>query len=96
MPSHGFRPSPKEVEEHNVAHIPYRSWCPLCVAGRAKDSHHTRSSKQLDSGEHVLHMDYAFLGNRVDDSGTPEELQDESDGDENDGEEVNPTRLCQS
>ena len=23
-------PTPKEVEEHNVTHLPFRSWCPHC------------------------------------------------------------------
>ena len=26
-------PSKKEVEEHYLAHVPYRNWCPHCVMG---------------------------------------------------------------
>ena len=26
-------PTPREIEEHNVTHMPFRSWCPHCVAG---------------------------------------------------------------
>ena len=29
------KPSATDVEEHRVAHIPYRSWCRGCVGGRA-------------------------------------------------------------
>ncbi len=28
------KPSPAEVEEHNIAHYPYRNWCDPCVEGR--------------------------------------------------------------
>ena len=40
--SHGYKPSPKEVEEHNVTHMPFRSWCPFCVKGKAKDESQKR------------------------------------------------------
>ena len=30
----------KEIEEHNLTHCPFRSWCPHCVKGRAKDDAH--------------------------------------------------------
>ena len=29
-------PSQKEVEEHNLDHGVFRSWCPHCVKGRAE------------------------------------------------------------
>ena len=36
-------PSAWERERHEVAHIPYRSWCSTCVAGRGvKSPHKTR------------------------------------------------------
>ena len=28
-------PSEKDVQEHQVTHLPFRSWCPHCVKGRA-------------------------------------------------------------
>ena len=27
-----IRPSPKEVDEHMLTHIPFRSWCPPIVS----------------------------------------------------------------
>lgn len=33
-------PSRAVVEAHNLTHIPYRSWCPICVAARRKNSPH--------------------------------------------------------
>ena len=29
-----IRPSAADVAEHRVCHMPYRNWCPQCVAGR--------------------------------------------------------------
>ena len=26
-----YLPNPREIEEHNVTHYPYRSWCKWCV-----------------------------------------------------------------
>ncbi len=33
-------PTPKEVEDHELTHCPYRSWCEHCVRGQAKDDQH--------------------------------------------------------
>ena len=54
------RPTKREVEEHMLTHIPCRSWCPLCVRGKARASYH----KQKDKGErHVptVSMDYMYM-----------------------------------
>ncbi len=34
--------SQKERDEHNLTHTPFRSWCPFCVAGRAKQWPHLK------------------------------------------------------
>ena len=39
-------PAPKEVEEHNVTHLPFRSWCPLRVSGKAQDRRHKKRDGQ--------------------------------------------------
>ena len=39
-------PTPKEVEDHNVTHLPFRSWCLHCVSGKAQDRPHKRSENQ--------------------------------------------------
>ena len=31
-----------EIDEHNVDHTPYRSWCPSCVRGRAIGTPHRK------------------------------------------------------
>ena len=42
-------PTLREREEHNLTHLPYRSWCPACVAGRGRGPAHTTAKE--DSGE---------------------------------------------
>ena len=37
-----LRPSKEDVELHDKAHLPYRSWCPHCVGGKAGRRNHMR------------------------------------------------------
>ena len=39
-------PSRAEREEHNLTHLPYRSWCPFCVAGKAHSAPHKLSESE--------------------------------------------------
>ena len=43
-------PTEKERAEHNLTHLPYRSWCPACVAGRGLGPAHP-TQKELLGGE---------------------------------------------
>ena len=64
-------PSKADVEEHELTHLPYRSWCAHCVRakGRAAD-HKKQEERQRDVRE--IHMDYCFMGaNAVSDSLNP-------------------------
>ena len=37
-------PSQREIEDHMANHIPFRSWCPFCVAGKAVSGpHHSKT-----------------------------------------------------
>ena len=53
-------PSKEEVEEHNLTHLPYRSWCRHCVRGRGKGLPHKRSTEEPVM--HEFHFDWAFPG----------------------------------
>ena len=53
-------PSPEEIAEHNLSHLPYRSWCRHCVKSRCKENPHERSVEKPNMNE--VHFDYAFLG----------------------------------
>ena len=37
-----IRPSAEDVERHDATHVPYRNWCPTCVAARGKEAPHKR------------------------------------------------------
>ena len=54
-------PDAREVEEHNLTHVPYRNWCPHCVMGRGKDLDHRRS---IEDARRVreFSFDYFFPG----------------------------------
>ena len=60
------RPTAAMVAEHNLTHIPYRSWCECCVRGKAK----RRPSRRLcgtysESSNARVRMDYAYLTEQV-------------------------------
>ena len=52
-------PSAAEIDLHNLTHMPYRSWCPHCVAGRRPNTQHHKSDSQ--SSIPSLVADYCFL-----------------------------------
>ena len=54
------KPSQEEVEEHMLTHLPYRSWCPHCVRGKAKGKPHKRR-KQEDKEVPTVALDYMFM-----------------------------------
>ena len=35
-------PTEKEIEKHNLTHLPYRNWCSACVAAKGKDLDHRK------------------------------------------------------
>ena len=39
-------PTLQEVEEHNITHMPFRSWCPRCVTGKAQERPHRKQETQ--------------------------------------------------
>ena len=48
-------PSRQEVQEHELTHIPYRSWCVHCVRGAGRSDAHRRRARQ-DEEEREQHM----------------------------------------
>ena len=36
-------PTQSEIDDHNVDHLPFRSWCVACVEGKATGEQHRRS-----------------------------------------------------
>jgi len=56
------RPSKYEKEKHEVTHVPFRSWCPVFVAGRGIKSPHKLTKKREEEELPRFAMDYGFLG----------------------------------
>ena len=52
-------PSPQEVAQHNLTHMPYRSWCPICVQSKGRSGQHRRHQHQHS----VIQLDYCFMHN---------------------------------
>ena len=53
-------PTQAEVHEHEATHLPYRSWCPVCVAGRRDNPQHRKRDDEDREVPEVM-MDYAFV-----------------------------------
>lgn len=50
-------PTPQQVQEHNLMHLPHTRWCPICAQCKGRATNHpTQKSKQP-----VIHVDFAFL-----------------------------------
>ena len=54
-------PSAAEVEKHNLNHLPYRDWCPHCVAARRRNQPHLRTRDDRARAVPCLHLDYCFV-----------------------------------
>ena len=54
-----YKPSQDEVEEHELTHLPYRSWCKHCIRGRGKETSHQQQSEE-DRTVPEFHMDFCF------------------------------------
>ena len=57
-------PSKVEVEDHEMTHLSFRSWCRHCVKGRGVESAH-RKVKREDGGLPEIHVDFAFPNSKV-------------------------------
>ncbi len=56
------QPSKAEREQHELTHIPFRSWCHHCVRGRGKTMPHMYKGTKLDEEDELptISMDYCF------------------------------------
>ena len=53
-------PTQEERELHNLTHMPYRAWCPLCVRCKGVGDYH----KQVYDKKPVIQVDYSFVTQR--------------------------------
>lgn len=68
--SRPYTPTKKEVYEHEVTHLPFRSWCRHCVFGKGVSSPHQKPDKEEKIGVTVS-MDYCFMNSEEKDEDTP-------------------------
>ena len=48
------QPTPQEILENNVTHLPYRSWCPICVQARGRQNNHPKQHSKLP----IIQLDF--------------------------------------
>ena len=59
-------PTPAERAIHYLTHLPFASWCPICVAARRPNNHH-RLLRDFSRTIPLLVGDYGFIRNSGDD-----------------------------
>ena len=60
MPVKTDKPTEREMVEHRKTHLPYRSWCEECVAGKGRDDPQRRQELE-DDAKPILELDYFFV-----------------------------------
>ena len=55
-----YNPTAEEVRQHELTHLPYRSWCSHCVRGCGKSLPH-KQLKDVEKSIPTVGIDYAFL-----------------------------------
>ena len=57
-------PTAEEIEKHNASgHVPFRSWCPICVEGAANDDPHYKQPPD-NSVYPRFSYDYALMSSK--------------------------------
>ena len=54
------KPTEEEVEQHMATHIPFRDWCPYCVAGKSKIDPHLKGNKGQRTTPKIS-LDYMYM-----------------------------------
>ena len=70
-----IQPSVREIEEHEVTHYPYRSWCRYCVAASGRRDKHASVSQNIESEIACIACDYGFFTSKEDEDKPEEELE---------------------
>ena len=63
-----YQPTPEEIAEHELTHIPFRDWCVHCMKGRGQSNQHRcqKGNKDIEDEKKVgalttFSMDYMFF-----------------------------------
>ena len=57
-----YTPTKEEYDRHCLTHLPYRSWCPLCIQAKKKNIAHQKTKS--DRGVLVFSIDFMFLNGK--------------------------------
>ena len=55
-------PSQQERDEHDVTHLPYRSWCRVCLEAKGKEDPHFRTRLKEVGEVPTIGLDYKSYG----------------------------------
>ena len=50
------QPTPQQIAEHNLTHLPYRNWCPICVQRTPRQLQETTITTTCHSSRLCLHQ----------------------------------------
>jgi hypothetical protein len=53
------QPTPQERMEHNLTHLPYRTWCPICTKSKGRADSHPQQQQQ--SKQPVVQADFTYM-----------------------------------
>ena len=53
-------PTPQERELHNLTHIPFQSWCTICVKAKGRADRHKKHTIRMP----VVQVDYNFASTK--------------------------------
>ena len=56
-----YRPSAKDVAEHNLTHLKYRNWCPICLKACGVSDPHYAGVDRSDRNVPAVSADYCFM-----------------------------------
>ena len=57
-----YTPTKEEYDRHCLTHLPYRSWCPICIQAKKKNIAHKKTKS--DRGVPVYSIDKMFLNGK--------------------------------
>ena len=81
-------PSRQERLEHELTHLPFRSWCECCVKSKCKADQHRATGQLAESEIPVVSFDYAFMSDRsISSSSGEDEVDEQVEDQENESKE---------
>ena len=57
--------SNEERKRHNLTHLPFRKWCPICVSAKAADPAHRRKAEGDPPTLPICQVDFFFMNRRA-------------------------------